>query len=346
MILHQRLVILLLALVCAITLYGSRSGGIANLRSLLPLHISSAHNATDLAAIDPSGGRALITYVYSETPEARRNFEFFVRHGLHAKADFVFIFNGETDAVGLLPNATNIQAVQRNNSCYDLGAHAEVLTKDNLWMRYGKFILMNASVRGPFIPHWADACWSDRLLAKVTDEVKLVGLTLNCWPTPHVQSMVWATDRDGLAVLLHPPKTSPKHDKWMEKLFTHAADFPRPDDYKPNKDDKKWHDKGINQCFANRMQAVEAEIAATNIILGAGRRVDVLLMKMQTDRDYIGFCEKLGAWDPQGEGNYDGASIGLFETMFMKTNRGISPKSLENMSKWVDEMAYSSYDYC
>ncbi len=122
---------------------------------------------------DPESKRTLITYVYSETEEARKNFIFFINHGLHSKADFVFIFNGETNASTLLPQKPNINFIQRDNICYDLGSHAEVLTKDGLWLKYGRYILMNASVRGPFMPHWAEACWSERMLSKVTDEVKV-----------------------------------------------------------------------------------------------------------------------------------------------------------------------------
>lgn len=98
---------------------------------------------------------------------------FFISHGLHAKADFVFIFNGESDHTELIPKRPNIRIVQRNNTCYDLGAHGEVLTTDDLWLKYKKFIMMNASVRGPFMPHWAEACWSDRMLSKVTTHVKV-----------------------------------------------------------------------------------------------------------------------------------------------------------------------------
>lgn len=86
----------------------------------------------------------------------------------------MFIFNGDTDADSLLPVAPEIRAVRRNNTCYDLGSHAEVLTTDDLWRRYSRFILMNASVRGPFMPTWADKmCWTDRLLSKLTSEVKV-----------------------------------------------------------------------------------------------------------------------------------------------------------------------------
>lgn len=158
--------------------------------------------------------------------------------------------------------------------------------------------------------------------------------------------MVWATDSEGLGLLLYPPLQSPRHDTWMEKLFTHAADFPRPDDYKP--EDPDWVEKGLSQCFPNRQKAVEGEVAATGIILGANKKVDVLLTKYQTSLDHnlMDFCEPLGVWDPQSEGGYDGTSIHPYESMFIKTNRGISPRLIENLSKWTDESRYSSYDQC
>jgi hypothetical protein len=113
--------------------------------------------------------------VYSESQQARRNLEFFIAHGLHAEADFLFIFNGATNAASLLPDdLPGVRSVHRDNTCYDLGSHAEVLLKDDLWRRYNKFILMNASVRGPFMPTWADGlCWTERLLSKITQEVKV-----------------------------------------------------------------------------------------------------------------------------------------------------------------------------
>lgn len=158
--------------------------------------------------------------------------------------------------------------------------------------------------------------------------------------------MVWATDREGLSLLLHPPPTSPRHDQWMETLFSHADDFPRPADYQPSGSD--WVEKGLSQCFANRQEAVQGEIAATGIILGAGKKVDTLLARYQTSQAHniTAFCEPLGAWDPQSEGNYGGGSIHPFETMFLKTNRGLSPQLVESLTEWTEQMHYSSYSQC
>jgi len=117
----------------------------------------------------------LILYAYadSESGSARANLEFFIKHALHDAADFVFILNGETEVDKIIPDKKNIRTVKRPNDCFDLGAYSEVLLANNLYKSYKRFITLNASIRGPFMPYWSDNCWSDLYLNKVTEEVKV-----------------------------------------------------------------------------------------------------------------------------------------------------------------------------
>jgi hypothetical protein len=124
-------------------------------------------------SMNPITDRPLILYAYAETPNARTNLEYFVAHGLHAAADFIFLLNGETDAANLIPKKSNIKVIQRPNECYDIGAYGETLTNGDLYMKYKRFIMLNASIRGPFLPYWSEQCWSDMFLGRVTDEVKV-----------------------------------------------------------------------------------------------------------------------------------------------------------------------------
>lgn len=138
--------------------------------------------------------RPLILYSYSEIPSARENLEFFIAHGLHAAADFIFILNGETDAGELIPKKSNIKSIQRPNDCYDLGAYAEVLTAEDLYKTYKRFIMLNASIRGPFLPYWSESCWSDMYLGKLTDEVKVCLTEKHNHPSSLVASkQIWLT---------------------------------------------------------------------------------------------------------------------------------------------------------
>jgi len=132
-----------------------------------------ATDKTSTSSSSPSD-RPLILYSFYETPNALSNLEFFIKHGLHGGADFVFILNGETEVHKLLPqDHSNIHYVSRPNHCFDLGAHAEVLTTGDLYKKYKRFILMNASIRGPYLPYWAEGCWSEIYLKKVTDQTKV-----------------------------------------------------------------------------------------------------------------------------------------------------------------------------
>ena len=66
-----------------------------------------------------------------------------------------------------------MRVVRRPNLCFDLGAFGEVLRDGDLWRRYRRFITLNASIRGPFVPTWSDKCWSDAYLERVTEDVKV-----------------------------------------------------------------------------------------------------------------------------------------------------------------------------
>ncbi|KAK6355865.1 hypothetical protein TWF718_000244 [Orbilia javanica] len=209
---------------------------------------TSSENKEDLENED----RPLILYAYHETDNAHQNAEFFIAHGLHAQADFIFVLNGETNLSQIIPAAPNIKIVQRDNTCFDLGSHAEVLTKNDsaLVHKYNKFILMNASIRGPFLPTWSRECWSDAYLDKVTETNKLVGMSFNCIDPPHIQSMIFATDRIGLKLLL----------------------------------------TEISTCFSKIQSAMEAETHSTGAVQAGGYNVTAFMTAFSSDKDYAHTC--------------------------------------------------------
>lgn len=62
--------------------------------------------------------------------------------------------------------------------------------------------------------------------------------------------------------------------------------------------------------------------------------------------DYEKFCNSSGAGDLLFEGAYFGTNVHPFETIFMKTNRGIGEVALEKLTSWMKGSKFSSYDYC
>lgn len=288
----------------------------------------------------------------------------------------------------------NVKIVRRPNKCYDLGAHAEILNQhDNglglngegwydsngqlpatgtphkeptteekamngtgpgyehlaLRWRYKRYILMNASIRGPFMPTWSQQCWSDAYLNKVTPVVKLVGLSYNCnRGNGHVQSMIWATDSTGLQELLRPDV--------------------------------------LGNCPPDMLQAIQHEVSATTHLRQAGYAVDTMLSIYQS-RNKLAKLAKIaeakaslpaeldannmhmtvtldqpGNWWEDGCGAHDdflkpvqaedsiygyyGTFVHPFETIFMKSHRAIEDITMDRLTEWIDGEGYESYDYC
>ena len=258
----------------------------------------------------PPQNDVVILYAYHETEFARPNAEFFIRHALHDAADFVFILNGESDLDKFIPkDATNVRVVRRKNECYDIGAYGEVLhANDNeIAGRYKKFILMNSSIRGPFVPHWSNDCWSDAYLRKIDDETKLVGMTYNCHPSRHIQSMILATDTTGLWLLLEPSNNA------------------------------------LSGCHNEHEAAIGAEVRLTALIKESGYKVDVMMEEFHSDKDFANSCQQ---GDPLWEGQYEGITIHPYETLFFKTNRQITQDVLDRYTEWTDKSEYSSYKVC
>lgn len=310
----------------------------ANAGDASPPVSSSIAQAPDVAPSTNSSQRPLILYAYAEGSSSITNFMFFINHGLHDAADFLFVLNGETDVEHLIPQKPNIKYLHRANDCYDLGAFAEVLQKDDLYKKYEKFILMNTSIRGPFLPYWSRECWSDMFLSRITDEVKLVGSTLSCKPVPHVQSMIWATDRIGLETLLFPTDEQYELTKnslppWGEtKLQTEVPKF-------------ETVGAGINRCPHEYWDAVSVEVFATPLIKAAGYKVDVMMAAYHKQERYEDGCDSYTL--PLDDGGYFGMNPHPFDTVFSKSNwRGVNMKVIDTLSEWADGRKYSSYDYC
>lgn len=158
-------------------------------------------------------GRVLIIYVWANTDvQSLGNLKFFVEHGVRAaqQADYYFILqrvNNKTVDRKTLPELPpNAHYIDHANECYDFGTFGWFLSgKYTDVSRYKYFILMNASIRGPFLVAYFDdeSTWWYRIYTqRLNDEVKLVGSTINCEHKPHVQSYLLVTDQVGLKLLL------------------------------------------------------------------------------------------------------------------------------------------------
>lgn len=202
----------------------------------------------------------------------------------------------------------------------------EVLRQADRWKKYKRFITMNASIRGPFLPMYSTACWTDIFLDRLDSNTKLVGTTANCGPTPHVQSMLWATDDVGMGILLNPDLAYSvgAEDHWG----------------------KVGDPVGLSFCHKTMYEAVHTEIGSTRLITSQGYGVDVLMTAYSSARNLEEYCKSGQFDDILYNGKYYGSNIHPYETVFIKANRNIDPELLNKMTEWHMKRPLDSWTTC
>ena len=157
----------------------------------------------------------LVSYAYFERGEdpadevdSFNNFKFFVYRGIldREDEDYVIVEKGGKITVPL-PNYKNVQVIKQSPEGRDFAGYAHALENVDI-NKYDKFIFLNDTCCGPFLPRYIskDANWAELFSSRLSDKVKLVGPTRNetAWrePAPHIQSYAFATDKVGLKLLI------------------------------------------------------------------------------------------------------------------------------------------------
>jgi len=94
----------------------------------------------------------------------------------------------------------------RKNVGYDFGGWSDAILTNDLYKQYDRFIFVNSSVMGPFIPSYYQGKWTDIYLNGLQGNIKLFGSTINTCEDPlnksHVQSYLFSMDRETLQFLI------------------------------------------------------------------------------------------------------------------------------------------------
>jgi len=177
-------------------------------------------------------------------------------------------------------------------------------------------------------------------------------MTANCWPTFHVQSMIWATDSVGLSTLLFPPEHALQYLSEnpirlpLAKSKEHLPLPSPPPGQKYRFLSTTNQPPGINSCFHTWDSAVAAEVSSTALIRAAGYKVDVMMAAFHG----IGRLERMENCEENGdvlfEKGYFGGDINVWETGWWKTNRKVNDVGLKRQTEWMRVSGYRSWDFC
>jgi hypothetical protein len=244
----------------------------------------------------------MVMYIFSPTdPEYERNMRYFIEHGIREDHPCHYIIVVQRVAgrsfVDLPKLPANAWYEFHDNVCFDYGTMGWLMRSGKVdFSRYKYFIMMNSSVRGPFVPAYhRGGPWSRIFTERITDSVKLVGSTISCegaplggdpsaeWrQNPHVQSYVLATDQTGLAILQRGGQVFSCYDNLHDTIYF-------------------------------------AELGSSLAVLEAGFNIDSLMLRYQgVDwRDKRNWRCNAG-YSPYAEHHYDGLSVEPLEVVFVK----------------------------
>jgi hypothetical protein len=234
---------------------------------------------------------SVIIYTYSNSPSSNYNLSFFIKKELSFKhdTDYIIVINGICDSQIHFPVLPNLMVIHRENIGFDFGGHnaaLEYLDKNN--KSYDYYFFMNSGVIGPILPHYMTS-WKDLFIAKINNNVKVVGTTIVCLPAndaggygPKVEGFFFMVDKAGLQLLRN-----------QRNIF-----FNHPDKYSA---------------------IVNGEYGVSNCILNNGFSLDCMLSKYQNvnwrdNRNYHLNNNK----HPSRKNTYFNTSINPYEVVFHK----------------------------
>ena len=153
----------------------------------------------------------LIIYSYFENNNSLKNLSFFIKNGIKQfdNVTYIFIINGNKCSINI-PEYQNIHIIRRENEGHDFASWSHALKNHN-YSKYDRFIFLNDTVIGPFLPLYIDSNnkWYEMFCKPINSLYKLSGLSINSKPfnklnySPHAQSMMFCTDLIGLKILIH-----------------------------------------------------------------------------------------------------------------------------------------------
>jgi hypothetical protein len=175
------------------------------------------------AAAYPSNGSTLVLYSGpaigcsgSKANIYHHNFLMFLTYGLPCDfpdLDLDVILSLTNETYGLYNDSISssckmqgsLSVALRPNKCRDLGAVHGMLPFADV-ARYSYFVFLNCGLAGPFLLKNAGMYWTQYFTNQIQGKVKLTGLSVNCngalgTKSPHVQSMLFATDTIGLPII-------------------------------------------------------------------------------------------------------------------------------------------------
>ena len=253
--------------------------------------------------------KTAVVYHYFERDETYRdNLIFFLATALSDAADYFLVISGDCSVT--LPERANLRTLRMGNWNNDFGGYV-TFVRESFPNDYARFIFVNSSVRGPFLPAYGSRDWIEIFTAPLQGDVHLVGASVNILPETVPLSVRFAEIYDDRPPHAHVQTTAYALTRAaMDHLM--AIGFYDIDETLP-KDDVILH----------------YELRLSREILRNGWNMSSIL-PVYGDLDYRSlacdfenFSSKAG--DVLYAGAFFGRTLSPVEAMFVKVNRNMIP---------------------
>lgn len=177
------------------------------------LQVKSVPDENGANNIKETASKTIVIVAWYESLAEVPNLLYFIEHAVPTEVsgllDFLFIDTTPGGSAHIPMNHPNVRVIRRPNVGFDMRSYKVALLTISK-ADYVNFVLMNGSVRGPFLGQFPSATNFVSPFARLLQgNVHLVGTTVNCLCASapchldnlHLQSMFLVTDRIGIDVI-------------------------------------------------------------------------------------------------------------------------------------------------
>jgi hypothetical protein len=246
------------------------------------------------------------------------NTDYFLKYGVQCKTqDTLFVLTNETfvfyekriqsmDIECRRKYKSRVLIQIRENKCLDLEAvRASVFGGVVNVTNYDYFFYVNCGVSGP-AKELANTPWTDYFVQKLNDKVKMTGLSHNCL-NPHIQSMMYAMDKEALQLLLAKDVIFDCLERWPD-----------------------FYDLAPGVSHGRIVNGYERKMS--EVLLNAGFAIDPYLRSQAVFGHNKSGCTGKDLWlGSYLKDEFDGRIPLLNETIFFKSTRYMSPELAEEI---------------
>jgi hypothetical protein len=263
----------------------------------------------------------VLYHYYESSGSAQTNLKYFLRRGLETNASVYISFAGKIP--NFVVGDSKLTLIEVENKNHDYGGISHLIRNCVPLERFKYFIVLNSTVRGPFLPHYYHEDWIEIFLRPFTKNVGMVGTTVNCLPSHSIPAIKYRKQFGGFGPVVHAQTMAYAiSNPVMAMLNEH--DF--------WKSDKLMNKDEIVQRY---------ELHLSQLILDKGFEIRSLLPEYDNQRGKYLNNPTAHDGDLNFKRGYFGKTIHPYEVVFIKTNRQLHT---EQYLKRLQERSMSSGD--